>query len=208
MSEIKVRCVYMFVVENDDDEEYHYIGSTNDFKDRISRHLSRCFDINSSRYNLPCYKFIRKNKCQFTKDNFIVLEEVEFKKDLTEKENRRDIEMIEQKHMNEHRQLVGGNILNINNAFTTPEERKACRNAWEKTDKGKAYRKARAISFICECGGKCDQKHKSGHVRTDKHRLFFGLKILRDKCDCGALIHPDDKSKHIKRLKHIENLEK
>ena len=182
----KVRCVYMFVVENDE-QEYHYIGSTKNLKYRISYHVSRCFNIDSKEYNYPCYRFIRENKCQFTKDNFIVLEEVEFKKDLTEKENRKDIEMIEQKHMNKHRQLVGGNILNKRNAFTTPEERKE--------------------TYYCECGGKYDQKHKSTHERTDKHRLFFGLEILRVKCDCGTLIHPDVKT-HFKSKKHIQNLEK
>jgi len=42
-----------------------YIGSTNDFKKRISDHKYNIYNKNSKQYNYKLYKKIRENNCQY-----------------------------------------------------------------------------------------------------------------------------------------------
>jgi hypothetical protein len=78
--------VYMIRCKNSNVKEI-YIGSTHQFKLRISLHKHFCYNESSKKYNFKVYKFIRDNG-GFNNFEFIVLEELncENKKQLLEKE--------------------------------------------------------------------------------------------------------------------------
>jgi len=50
----------------------YYVGSTLKISERIHYHMSRCYNSKCKDYNMPLYKYIRKNNLNFTKDNFTV----------------------------------------------------------------------------------------------------------------------------------------
>ena len=58
-----MNCVYKLEYK-----DFYYIGSTNDFKQRLWDHKSRCFNIKKKEYNYKKYKVFRK--LGLTKDNF------------------------------------------------------------------------------------------------------------------------------------------
>jgi len=67
---------FFYSIKSKIDDEIVYIGSTTNYKRRISEHMGRCKNENDDAYNKPLYKYIRE---QGGIDNFEfeIIEEVE-----------------------------------------------------------------------------------------------------------------------------------
>jgi hypothetical protein len=132
-------------------DEMTYIGSSQNFKDRMKKHKSSCYNKNDNGYNYFIYQYIRQNGGwdQFTKD---IIHECEVK-DKTEQR------MIEQEWINKNECK-----LNKNKSYQTKEEKK---------EQQKQYREKLRQKFTCLCGGKYTQQNKAIHERTNKHKKFI-----------------------------------
>ena len=64
MEDVDIRyengCIYMIQHKTDNTKEF-YIGSSFEFKQRCSKHKTRCNNQNDKNYNLKVYKYIREN---------------------------------------------------------------------------------------------------------------------------------------------------
>ena len=63
-----------------------YVGSTNSFRKRVTKHISDCFNPSRPQYNFPLYKFIRQHFTKADKEAiracFSIIREVEPHEDL------------------------------------------------------------------------------------------------------------------------------
>jgi transcription-repair coupling factor (superfamily II helicase) len=55
-------------------KDKYYIGSTEDIDNRITNHKEKCYNINSTKYNLKVYKYIRENCCDWSEVSFDILD--------------------------------------------------------------------------------------------------------------------------------------
>lgn len=55
-------------------KDKYYIGSTEDIEQRIKGHKTKCYDINSTKYNRKVYKYIRENCCDWSEVSFDILD--------------------------------------------------------------------------------------------------------------------------------------
>ena len=137
--------LYTFYKIVSKDGKYIYVGSTVNFKKRMSNHIYNCCNMNSEKYNYNLYKAIRENGGWV---EFIVkkIEEKMFK----HKENaliREDELMLELK-----------SNLNEKKAFRTLEEKKQYEKKYKNTKNN------------CDCGGSYSTRNKSQHFKTNKHK--------------------------------------
>ena len=155
-----------------------YIGSTEDLYQRKILHKSDCNNINSTRYNIKVYQYIRSNG-GFDEFEFEIVDT------FTSSETDRFI------HENKLMDLYGS-TLNTKRAFRTEEERKEYDKEYKKeyskeyyeTHKeeikeysikySKEYRETHKEQLnkkiICEvCGGKYTVRNKGQHLKTNKH---------------------------------------
>jgi hypothetical protein len=130
--------------------DYIYIGSTKDFKQRQIRHKSNCSNINDDHYNIKLYQIIRENggwdKCEM-----VPIEEFECDG------------MIPSRIREEYWRREYSANMNSKQAHTTPEET---------TEKNHIRA---CINYNCECGGKYTHQNKTIHERTKKHLEYLEL---------------------------------
>lgn len=136
-----------------------YIGSTKNYKHRISDHKSYCNNPNCSKYNLKVYKFIRENG-GWSNWSKMVIATIE----VQDKLEQRKIEQVYIDH------LEPG--LNCDRSYRTLEQRneqhKECEKKYYKKNKEQINKK-----INCACGGKYTWHHKLQHQRTIKHNKFI-----------------------------------
>jgi len=167
MSDIKIRNynkskIYKIYCEDEGVDEI-YVGSTTDLKTRVKDHNFNCCNINSNKYNLKVYKYIRDN---FGFENFVVKTLERFPC-----ENELALRQREQEWIDELKPT-----LNDRRARTTKLEKKELRKQREsKTNIAKIYyqdnkdliRSKAKEKLKCD---KCDKfytrEHKSTHMRT------------------------------------------
>ena len=155
-----------------------YVGSTVNFTQRKDCHKSNTNNINSEKYNLYVYKFIRDNG---NWDNWEMIEITKYTC-----ESKLELEMEERRYM----ELLKSNLNKCiptrtkkewrqNNKEKYKEYKKKYRannknkineknNKYYQTNKKKLNQK-----FNCECGGKYTDTHKSAHFKTKKHQDYI-----------------------------------
>jgi hypothetical protein len=181
---------------------YCYVGSTKNFHQRITNHLSDCYNSKINSYNIPLYKHIRENNLNFDRTCFTVLEQVE-------NYTKREAEKIEEKYRKEFEVLVGGNILNGMRAYLTPEEKKEREKEWYEKNKVKK----------ADYNTKYYQNNKE--ERAEYNRVYYQNnkeKIAeRDKernkqpwhcIICNVTITKGCKARHCRSQTHLNNLSK
>ena len=119
-----------------------YVGSTNNFRKRISEHKNNIYNKNSKDYNLKVYKKIRENNGQYEiniyDDNLSL--------------NKTELCIYEEKV-----RLLLGATLNGKRAYATEEQSK------------QQKRENAGVPHKCECG--CFVRHNdiARHRKTTKH---------------------------------------
>lgn len=185
--------VYKIVLE----DGYEYVGSTNDYKHRILEHKSRCFNKNSSGYNIPLYKHIRKHNLKFDKDNFVVLKKLQ---NITETEAR----MFEEKYRKEA-VLQGGNVLNAFRAYRTEEEKGREHIAQYKAQYDKNNKEYNAQYFAQYRQNNKEKIAERGARYYQNNKEKISQKF---DCPCGSIYTRSNKARHFKTKKHLDYLSK
>ena len=123
-------CIYEIKIE-----DYVYYGSTVDFKARIRRHKSCCYNKKSKKYNYRVYKKIRElgafDKCEIN----IIEDKIE-----TEKEAI-SIERFYVESFNPEKLLNKDVPGRTQKEYSKTEKFKANQKEYQKTEKYKAYQK-------------------------------------------------------------------
>jgi hypothetical protein len=154
--------IYCFKSVND---EIIYIGSTNDIKQRYSKHKSNCYNENGRDYNFPLYQYMRDNN-GFENFKFKKLCDIdeEYRK-ITEqfyidtfkpKCNVLNVVFDKKKYDREHKE---------NNKEYYKEYREK-RKDWKK-EYDKEYRKLKVYCEFCNCDVK--RKTLERHKKSIKH---------------------------------------
>jgi len=196
MTELKQFVVYKLSID-----DQFYIGSTCNFKKRLSYHKYDCFNRNTTRYNKPIYQYIRTNNLNFEDIKTEILERVENIYN-SDKENEKNARIREQYYIDREREIRGGNITNSYNAYTTEQEKKI-----QKTELNTAYYQKNKEK-IAEYHAEWYQKNKEKIVALQaeyrlKNKERYSQKI---NCPCGSTTTVGNKSKHEKTIKHQEYL--
>ena len=145
------------IVCNDENIDYIYVGSTNNFTKRKARHKSSCNNINSREYKK--YVHIRENGGW---ENFKLIEVEKYPcNDNREAEKREEEVRLELKaNMNSCRCFITEDLIKISN--------KTYREANDA--KIKAFKN---VKYNCECGGRYTHCHKALHLRSLKHQNYI-----------------------------------
>lgn len=144
-----------------------YVGSTNNFKRRISKHRHDCNNEKNKVYNYNLYKYIRENG-GFNEYEFIILEcyVCNFKYELYYRED-------------DYIQMYDNN-LNTFRAYLTDEEHKNKNNEINKKyyDKNKKIisQKNKEKKITCECGAIVRKDSITRHLKSLKHIAFIEQK--------------------------------
>jgi len=133
-------------------QEIEYIGSTRcTLNKRMYNHRSYCYNSKQSTYNIPMYKYVRKNKpnFKFGPEDVIILDQGMF--------TMEQARILEQYYID---QLNPSQ--NYDKAFATEEDIKEYHKA---KDAVRAKTK-----IICPCGAETNLIHKSRHEKSKKHK--------------------------------------
>lgn len=103
------RAVVYKIVCKDTNISFVYVGSTCNYRDRLSHHKSDYFNVASPRYKLPLYEFMRANG-DWINFEVVIVEEYPC-------ECKRDLEVREQ-----HWKIVCGDNIGVKKAHVTKEE--------------------------------------------------------------------------------------
>jgi hypothetical protein len=167
-----------------------YVGSTNDFKQRVQEHISRCNNENSNEYNVKVYKFIRHNGGM---ENFTIEKIIE-----CDLENQYDKEveyyLLLNSRLNSKFPRRSKKQYYIDNTEQILEQRKQyyIDNKEYMTDYKKHYYNANKKQLI-------EQQKEYNAVNKERIQERNKIKI---HCDCGSIIRRGDISAHKKSKKH------
>jgi len=161
---------YIYCIYNNKFKKDFYIGSSNNYKNRMRKHKSDCYNPNKRCYNYKLYKFIRDNGGWSEWSNIIIATV-----DVKDKLEQRKIEQVYIDH------LEPG--LNCDRSYQTPEQLKEWHKEWHNKNKEKIkeYQNDYRIKnreqikewknkkMICICGSKYTNVNKARHERSKKH---------------------------------------
>jgi hypothetical protein len=172
--------IYKITCKNDSNDLY--IGSTKDFRKRLNKHKSDCYNENCKHYNYNLYQVIRANG-GWQNWAMEIIEDVEV-------ESKDDAEIIEE----EYRVKLNANLNTIKCFRSYEEKLEQHRNwyennreehleksrKWYENNREKVLEKARnwreehgSKKCECDCGGKYTLQHKTRHERTNKHQNYL-----------------------------------
>ena len=160
-------CIYH--IRNKITKNIIYVGSTRDLNHRTILHKSTCNNINSEKYNLQVYKFIRETS--FDSYEFIPVKYLSLNNNL-------ELRTEEQNEINKH-----SNLLNDQNAVKNIERAKEYQKGYNiiNRDRIKEYNKEyreknkekikeyKKEKITCECGCVFSRSSKSDHLKSKKH---------------------------------------
>tara|TARA_R110000787_G_scaffold239144_1_gene345288 strand:- start:1254 stop:1820 length:567 start_codon:yes stop_codon:yes gene_type:complete len=186
MSDYKNASIYKITC-NDNTVNETYIGSTKNFKKRMTEHKSVCNNPNSKAYTNKKYKIIRDNG---NWSNWEMTKVKDFPCN-----TRKELRMEEQKYMS-------GGSLNIIQSYTTKEERLTNQKKYYKKTKpirqikSKEYyqinqvklRANRLLKFDCECSGKYCKGDTARHMKSPKHQNYLKKKTEEQEKDKQCII--------------------
>ena len=140
------------------DNEYIYIGSTTNFKNRMITHKSNCYNKKSVKYNFKLYSTIRRNG-GFNNFCFNIIKSIET-------DDKKNVLKQEQELM-----ILYNSNLNTIKAFTSEEEKKQQKKQYRIDNKFNLNLKAKE-KINCHCGRHYTRSHKSDHLQSKKHKEF------------------------------------
>jgi len=206
----KIFGVIYIIKHKTDDTKKVYVGSTNDFKRRISQHRKNCNNEKNKKYNFKLYQYLRENG-GFYMYEIIILEcyVCNFKNELYYKED--DYIKIYDNNLNSKRAyLTDEEYKKKNNEKVKKyreehiEERKEYNKKWyennkeEINEKNKKYRENNKE--------KISQKNKEKY-NNNKDIINEQRKKEKITCECGSIVRKNDIARHCKSLKHIAYIE-
>jgi len=153
------------IISIDSNDDFIYVGSTNDFTRRWKSHKHECNNITRKNYNYKLYQRIRDNGGI---DNYkmVLVEKYELCKDRLESRQREQYWIDELKPK-----------LNMCRAYCSDEYNKDNLNEYYKKyyedNKDKILKK-----YYCDCGGKYTNCHKSHHMKSKKHQSWVTSSCL------------------------------
>jgi len=160
-----------------------YVGSTVNFRLRYNSHKSRCHNINSDKYNLKVYKYIR-DYGGWNNWNMVLIKDFpcNSKRELTTEEDKIMLEMK--------------TTLNDQPAKANLQKRKAYQKQYSQLETSKIKRNLRNKKYRDENPEKIKQK-KAKQYQKNKE-------ILKSKvsCECDSIITKGNLTKHKKTQKH------
>lgn len=186
------------IVSNDLNITETYVGSTTDFTRRKRQHKFSCNNINSKKYNIKLYQFIRLNGGW---DSFSM---VEIEKYICSDGNEsRTRERYWFELLNAQLNTVcPGNFINSKkeyNKIYNENHKKEIKeynkmyyqsNSDKLTEQNKIYHQKnkeqineqRNVPYLCECGCTITKRNKSTHQKSQKHiKLILQLNNLNDE---------------------------
>ena len=217
---------YYKIVSKDENIKDCYVGKTTNFKKRVQRHKSNCYNENSEGYYCKLYKYIRENGC-INNWSFIEIETNEYdKKDSAIRER----ELIEELNATLNNVIPSRTLKEYckNNKEKIKEyQNEYCKNNKEKLNEyQKEYRKNNK-DIINEYFKEYrkNNKEKIKEYRENNEEYFKKYRknnkevlkkyqkeyrknnkdILNEKiiCECGCEIFKKGLSRHLKTQKHI-----
>ena len=157
-----------------------YVGSTNNFKERMNQHKSNIYNKNSKSYNCKLYKKIRENNGDW--DMCIYEDNLSL--------NKKELCIYEQEVID----LLGATLNDIR-AYRTYEQMREANNSalrkWSNNNKDKIYERG--------------QKYYSKNKELINKKQCVKDKTLI-KCDCGLMIRYGGKARHKRSAKHIKRM--
>jgi len=140
-----------------------YIGSTNNYKQRMDNHKSNCNNPNSPHHNYKIYKFIRDNG-GWSNWSKMIIANIDVKNKLEQKKYEQFyIDLLEPS-------------LNCCRSYITSEQLKEQLKEYYKEyynrNKEKINERQRK-KMNCICGGRYTRRHKSHHERTNIHQNYL-----------------------------------
>ena len=126
-----------------------YVGSTNNFRSRMSEHKSNIYNKNSKNYNMKVYKKIRENNGQYEINIY---------------EDNLPLNKTELRIREEEVRVLLGATLNGCRAHTSQEQRRQDQRYY---DAKLIIRKS--VPTKCECGSIVRYDTMSRHKKSDKH---------------------------------------
>jgi len=185
----KIFGVIYIIKHKTDDTKKVYVGSTNDFKRRISQHRKNCNNEKNKKYNFKLYQYLRENG-GFYMYEIIILEcyVCNFKNELYYKED----DYIK----------IYDNNLNSKRAYLTYEEYKKKNNENAKKYK-KEHREERNEYNKKYREENKDKIKKYREENKDKIKKYYEKYKEKITCECGSIVRKKDITRHCKSLKHI-----
>ena len=149
---------YEIVCKNVNIKE-RYVGHTTNFIKRKANHKSDCTNVNSKKYNLYVYQFIRENG--------------DWKNwDMIEIERRACRDHLEAcKFEREHIERLGAR-LNATRPHVSREEHLALMREYYQTNLEEITHK-KCEKIQCGCGGRTTQCHIARHNKSKKHQQWL-----------------------------------
>jgi len=158
------------------DNDLIYVGSTRDMIDRKRRHLTDCYNINSSKYNTKIYKTIRENN-GFENWNMDIM-------DVLENATKKEAEIQEEFYRNKlnaslnSRKASRGDITisEYHKQYQRDNKKHIVENKKQYYINNREKLRAKQDEkFDCNCGGKFTYTHKLRHLKTIKHKTYLEL---------------------------------
>jgi len=207
--------IFYKIVCLDDSCELCYVGSTANWKARVSRHKCCCTNENIKGYNYKVYKTIRANGGW---DNFKMVElgkteqltvrqaekiEEYYREELKASMNGRRCYLSEEQKRQNNKEYREANIDRLNEYI----------KEYREANKDKIKAKASEV-IMCECGCQFRRGELSQHKKSKKHIRLMELVQNKDNtndkfvCECGCHIgRIDGLARHKKTQKHIRLME-
>ena len=210
--------VYKIICKDENINEI-YVGSSVDFKSRLSSHKCDCYNVKRNNYNSKVYQFIREHGGW---DNWNMIKII-------------DVDCEDKSELRYYEQLYISSLnptLNCCKSYTTEEDRKEYLKEYREQHKEKAkeykkeyreknkdkekqsnkeYRennkdkeKQRAKEYREKNKDKLKQRNKEYKEKNkDKIKEKASVKI---NCECGGKYTHEHKASHFKTKKHLNNL--
>ena len=156
---------YKIICKNENIKDI-YVGKTLDFKMRIYKHKSDCYNEKKKNYNLKLYQYIRENG-GINNWNFIEIEKGEYD---NEESALKERELIEE---------LNATLNNDIPTRTQKEYRKNNKEYFKKYQKEyrennkEIIKEKRKEKIICECGCEITKYHLSRHLKSKKHQDYL-----------------------------------
>ena len=152
------------------DNEYIYIGSTTNFKKRMQKHKSDCYNINSKQYNYKLYTTIRSNGGI---NNFIfeIIDSIDTDDRQTVLKHEQSLIVEYNSNLNTYKAYI--------NDYDKKQQLKHCKEQYIIKNRDKINAQKRVRHF-CVCGREYTQSNRKRHINSSKHKKFEEQQIINN----------------------------
>jgi hypothetical protein len=148
-------------------KDKYYIGSTENIEQRIQIHKSRCYNINSTKYNYKVYKYIRENCNDWSEVTINILDVY----DVISDEFKLEIEQYYMDYFSNNLNMVRAKRSIELDKVRCNKRRKIKYNNDEEYRNKMNERKREKVE--CECGIIVNRTNISTHRKSKRHQLLL-----------------------------------